>query len=55
MTSSQRVRLSRQPRLQLGIGEARIDLIVQLVDHLGRRRFGAPRPNQPHNKGAQNG
>ena len=30
--------------LQFGIGEACIDLLVELIDDLGRRGFGAPMP-----------
>src|SRR5262245_5054099 len=36
-----------EPRLDLGIGKGRVDLCVELVDDLGRRGFGAPRPNEP--------
>ena len=35
-----------KPRLQLGIGETGIDLLIELVDDLGRRVLGAPTPNQ---------
>src|SRR5262249_53058839 len=36
-----------EPRLDLGVGESRIDLIVELVDDLGRGvSGGAPRPNR---------
>ena len=35
-----------KPLLELGIGKAGIDFFVELVDDLGRRVLGAPRPNQ---------
>ena len=35
-----------KPRLNLGIGEGGVDLVVELVDDLGRRALGTPTPYQ---------
>jgi hypothetical protein len=35
-----------KPRFHIGVCEGRVDLLVELVDDLGRRAFGAPTPNQ---------
>jgi hypothetical protein len=32
------------PRLQLRVGEARIDLVIEFVDEFVRRALGAPTP-----------
>ena len=36
-----------EPNFHLGIGESGVDLLIELVDDLGRRALGAPIPYHP--------